>query len=71
MGRALVKMQITTELEMLVSPSGAKQFLTALNWTCPKCGYEIPVTINDARRESRYQPHNAMNDLRRQYKKED
>ena len=65
--RERVRMQIISNLVMLTSPSGKKRFLQELDWTCPKCKHRRPVSINDARRESRYQPHNAMQDIKQQY----
>ena len=52
--RERVRLQIISDVVMLTSPSGKKRFLQELNWKCPKCGHIRPVTINDARRQSRY-----------------
>ena len=30
-----------------------------LNWHCPQCGYSMPVSMQDVRRESRYKKSTA------------
>ena len=66
--KELVRMQITSDLVMLTSPSGKKRFLQELNWECPQCGHVRPVTINDAQRKSR---HPSNHTVRKQYPKGD